>query len=798
MPLEFSFAFPLANGLHARPASHLAEAAKRFASDCALTNQRSGAVASLRSVLALVAADVRPGDACRVEVSGVDEETACDALREFIERRLADEIVAQPVAESRAGRLPRALRNAGVGWHPGIAVSPGIGQGRVVVIGRNTLPEELRREVAADPRRERHLLQGAVAAVRARIQAALERESSPTAAAVLEAHLAIAQDDSLADKLDEGIAQGRSAGQAVIEARDFFAGRLRGAESQYIRERAADVEDICQQLLEEIYGPALPQAGVELTEPSVAVAESLAPRQLLALDRRWLQGLVLGWVGTTSHVVILARSLGIPALTEVQDTPRLLASGQEVVVDANRGLVVTGWTAAVQQFYERERNRFLRRQAGMARCGRLPAITADGWRLEVAANVSSAEELLPAFEMGAEGIGVFRTEMLFMNRERPPSEEEQSAVYVEAARAAAGRPVVIHTLDIGGDKPLPYLHLPREANPFLGCRGMRLYAEHAELFGAQLRAIVRASAFGPIQVMAPMVSSLAETRWFKARVAATQRELKAQGIGFDPAMPVGIMVEIPALAFILDQLCPEVDSFSIGTNDLAQYFFAADRGNPRVTGLASVRHPSFLRLLKQIVDQVHKGGKRVCVCGEMAGDVRNLPLTVALGLDEISVAAPDIPALKAAMSRLSAAGCRQLLSRALACREVEDVDALLESEQQRRPAPPLLDLPMVLLDSPSQTKEEAIQELVDAFYVAGRTDDPEQLEEAAWAREAAYSTGLGHGFAIPHCKTDAVRFGSIGVLKPKEPIEWGSLDGAPVRVVILLATRQSGADTAHM
>src|SRR5207248_6656521 len=339
------------------------------------------------------------------------------------------------------------------------------------------------------------------------------------------------------------------------------------------------------------------------------------------------------------------------------------------------------------------------------------------------------------------------------------------------------RPVIIRTIDVGGDKPVAHLNLPAESNPFLGYRGMRIYAEHRELFRTQFRALLRASAFGKLQVMAPMVSTIEEVIWLKAQVAQSQEELRGQNIQFDPAMPVGIMIEVPSVAFILDQLSAELDFFSIGTNDLNQYFLAVDRDNAKVAALSSVCHPSFIRFLKHIVDGVHANGKWIGMCGEMAGDVRNLPILVGLGLNEISASASQVPALKERISKLSAKSCEELLSRVIACTQAEQVNKILAEEHPSQNSESLLDSNLVIVDSDSESKEEAIRELIDSLFVAGRTEDPDRLEDVVWAREAAYSTGLGHGFAIPHCRSDLINANSIAILKLRRPIEWNSLDG---------------------
>jgi fructose-specific PTS system IIA-like component len=358
--------------------------------------------------------------------------------------------------------------------------------------------------------------------------------------------------------------------------------------------------------------------------------------------------------------------------------------------------------------------------------------------------------------------------------------------------------VIIRTFDLGGDKAAPYLNLPAEDNPFLGYRGVRIYAEHRELLQAQLRAILRASAVGKVQIMVPMISSLEEVRQFKAEISQAKQNLERKGIAFQPDVKIGIMIEVPSAGFILDQLCTEVDFFSLGTNDLNQYFLAADRNSPKIAELSNVLHPGFLRFLRQIVREIHEAGKWVGMCGEMAAEVRNLPLLIGLGLDEISLPAAGIPAVKRAISQLSAADCERVLADLIACREIEEVENLLRRAQPSRSAQPLLSEELVLLNSESRSKQEAMQEIVDAFYIAGRTEDRQRLEEALWSREAVYSTGLGYGFAAPHCKTEAVIADSIGVLKLKQAIDWGSVDREPVNVIILIAMREPQIANRHM
>lgn len=798
MATEFTFLCPLRNGVHARPASHLATLAAKFRSDCTLLNRRNGRTAAVKSVLSLIAADIRLSDECSVHVQGDDEHAAAQALEKFVEHQLVACDVPLPEISHHGvnGILPRSLRSKGLESFGGVPVSRGIGRGKVVIVSAAVVLPELDTRNAGPPQRELERAEQGMETVRTSILKKLAGEIPTTQRAILEAHLAMLADVSLTNQIFERIGQGKPAGTAILEAVEFFTALLRRSESPYIQERADDLHEICNRILNEIYG--IRTSSIRLTEPSIVVADKLTPQQLLELERARIRAVVMESGGTTSHAVILARSLAIPTLVGVKNVTHLLSAGQEIIVDAHRGIVIPKLTAEVHRYYEHELISIEKRQATLRRTALAPASTADGRRIEVAANLSSAEELDPAFTNGADGIGLFRTEMLFAGREQPPSEEEQFEVYAQAARAARGRTVILRTFDVGADKSLPYFKLPAEDNPFLGCRGVRVYEEHRELLRAQMRAILRAAALGRVQMMIPMVAAREEVLWVKAQLAEVQRELTERQLAFDPAMPLGIMIEVPSIAFILDQLCEDVDFFSIGTNDLVQYFLAADRGNPRVARLTNVLHPAFLRFLKQIVDEVRKHRKPIGMCGEMAGDISNLPLLLGLGLDSISVASSEIPILKERISRLRVSECQTILSGALECKELAEIESLLAAGPSSSPVSSLLDGDLVVVDSKSETKEEAIREIINAFYAEGRTNNPDQLEEAVWTREQVYSTGLGHGFAIPHCKSDAVTTESIGVLKLSNPVNWGALDDQPVHMVILLAARESNANGRHM
>ncbi len=402
-------------------------------------------------------------------------------------------------------------------------------------------------------------------------------------------------------------------------------------------------------------------------------------------------------------------------------------------------------------------------------------------------------KLAPAIAAGAESIGLFRTEMLFMDRAEAPGEEEQFEAYSRALRDAQGRMVIIRTLDIGGDKPVAWLKLPTEQNPMLGFRGARLYPQIEALFRTQARALLRASVHGQLRVMIPMIAQVREARWVK-RVFDEERALLAkQGTCID-SFPIGAMIEVPAAAFELGALCHEMDFFSIGSNDLLHYFTATDRAIS--TALEDPLAPAFLRLLKKIIDEAHAANRWIGLCGDMGGDLRFLPLFVGLGLDEISAPIPKVGAIKDRLTPLLAGECRRLVTDALECLTADEVRDLIEKRDLRRPLP-LVAEDLVFFDSPAVTKAEAIKTLCDALYVTGRTDSPSQIENAVWLREEGYSTEVEHGFAIPHCKVGNIAANSLCVLKSRQPIAWGN-EGTAVSFVVLLAIRDNVEASEHL
>ena len=802
--IEYRFTCTLKHGLHARPASMAAEVARRFAADITIVKEGEGTPVDAKSVLSIVGLDVKMGDVCVVVGAGGDAAAAIAAFKALVEGPLGegDELPAADSVDSSTAveaRLPMGLRDLAIKHAPGRSVCAGVGIGVAVPAAGLSLPPEARAVRATSASRELDDAQRAVADVREELRRRASAAGPRFEADLLRAHAGIADDPALWSEIQRRIEAGATAPQGVVDAGERFAAHLRTASTAYIRDRAIDVQDVCMQLVDRLLGGAAASTQVRLQRDSVVFAEALTANQLLHMDRSLLKGLVLGRVGATSHTVILARSLRIPTLIDVDDARSAANPGEHVVVDADGGFVITQVGPEVRRYYERERRTRLRRTARLVPSAQKPAITSDGVRLEVGTNASTPEEVATAIADGADGVGLLRTELLFLDRAAAPTEDEQFEAYSAVVAAAGGRPVIIRTFDIGGDKPAAYLRMPHEENPFLGVRGLRLYERNAGLLRSQLRAIIRASARGPVKVMAPMVATPAEAAWFKSKVREVQAELRSAGGQFDPAMPVGVMVEIPACALTMNELCDEVEFFSIGTNDLCQYWMAVDRGNPGVATLYNPRQPSFIRLLRTIVQAAKDRGRWIGICGEMAGDRLNLPLMIGLGVDEISVAPGDVMPLKSAVRDSSVERCREAIDQAVACRDAVAVETVLRAVAAGSGASePVLAAELIEIGLDAATKTEAITSLVDLVLIAGRTDRPREVEEAVWAREATYSTGLGYGFAVPHCKTDAVRSPTLAVARLAAPVDWGSMDGQPVSVVMLLAIPASDTTGAHM
>ncbi len=559
----------------------------------------------------------------------------------------------------------------------------GVAAAAGAVVGPAFVYREGQPEVAAQPAGTPDEERARYEAARSRAEAELNQlaeRADEQAREILTAHQLMLQDPELQNLVEEGIQAGQPAEAAVRAAVEQFAGMLEALDDEYLRERAADVRDVGRRLVAALTGRTV---GIVLRQPAVVVARDLAPTDTIGIDRDLLLGIVTEQGGPTSHTSILARSWGIPAVVAAAGVLDAAADGMTVALDGDTGEVVLDPGAETRSRYEAAMAR-AREQAERDRAeASLPAETPDGVRVELAANAGSPAEVAFAMEKGAEGVGLLRSEFLFMGRESAPTEEEQYQAYAEALQNANGQRVIIRTLDIGGDKDVPYLGLPKEENPFLGVRALRLCFRRPELFRTQLRALLRASVHGRLAIMFPMVNGLADLRRAREALAEARRSLEAEGHRVADQYEVGIMVEIPSAALLADHLAPEVDFFSIGTNDLVQYTLAVDRGNPELAEMYQPYHPAVLRLIDRVVQAAHAAGKWVGVCGEMGGLPEGALLLLGLGVDELSMAPALLPRIRRLVRSTPAAEARALAQQCLTVGTPEEVLALVEPVVRR-------------------------------------------------------------------------------------------------------------------
>ncbi|MCM3759724.1 phosphoenolpyruvate--protein phosphotransferase [Alkalihalobacillus oceani] len=480
-----------------------------------------------------------------------------------------------------------------------------------------------------------------------------EQELGADKAEIFAAHLLVLSDPELVDAVTGKIeAEKQNAEYAMNEVASMFIEMFENMENEYMKERAADIRDVSKRVLGHLLGVQT-QSLAAVTEEMIVIAEDLTPSDTAQLNPAFIKGFATNIGGRTSHSAIMSRSLEIPAVVGAKTVTKEIKTGMTVIIDGIEGTVIVEPTEKEKALYEQKRQDFLKQKQEWAKLAGEKTRTKDGKHIELAANIGTPKDLDGVLKNGAEAIGLYRTEFLYMDRSELPSEEEQFEAYKEVVERMDNKPVIIRTLDIGGDKELPYLNLPEEMNPFLGYRAIRICLEEQSIFRVQLRALLRASAYGNLKVMFPMIATLEEVRQAKAIFMEEKERLISEGVSVADKVELGIMVEIPSTAVAADLFAKEVDFFSIGTNDLIQYTMAADRMNERVSYLYQPYHPAILRLVKMVVDAAHKEGKWVGMCGEMAGDEVAIPLLLGLGLDELSMSATSILPARSQLLELS-------------------------------------------------------------------------------------------------------------------------------------------------
>ena len=650
-------------GLHARPAALFVTTANRYQSEIRVFKGEQ--VASAKSINQVATLGVRQGEEIRVTAAGDDAVEALDALQELANENFGEADEGPEAAGEFISAPAPAIRPKIDGILVGIAASPGIAIGPVVQY-RPRIPEVIQRHVN-DSDAEWDRLRGAITQSQEEIRAVhglAMQQAGQAEAAIFEAHLLFLLDPALVDVTKTRIyAEKINAEAAWFDVVEEMAGSYRALDDAYMQARAADVLDVGQRVLQHLL--ALEPPSLDFEEPSILLASDLTPSDTARLDPAKVLGICTEMGGATAHSAILSRALGIPAIVGLGPALETLVDGQTVAVDGDQGHLWLRPDEDQLVKLQARRDTWLNEQQQAKIAGQEAAVTIDGRVIEIGANIGGPHDVGTALAFGAEGIGLFRTEFLFLDRETAPTEEDQVTAYGLAAKEMGQRPLIIRTLDVGGDKPLPYIDLGREENPFLGWRGIRFCLDRPEILKPQLRAILRASAGHNLKLMFPMIGTLNEVIAAKGLLAEAQAELRAESLPFDEELEVGIMIEVPSAVAVADQLAREVDFFSIGTNDLTQYVMAADRGNAKVAELANALQPAVLRMIDQTVQAAHEAGIWVGMCGELAGNPLATPLLVGLGLDELSMSAPAIPAVKKAIRALELDKAREIATQVL-------------------------------------------------------------------------------------------------------------------------------------
>ena len=660
-------------GLHARPAKVLVNLAKQFKSTISI--QHAGKKANAKSMVSVLTLGAVRGSDILVHVDGEDEDKALAEIEAAIRAGLGDtDHEGQAEVESTLAKTEvptvsqKTIENLEPGVIKGVGAAPGIAVGPIFHFQQI--------ELDLDKSEPAMALDEALNYAREQLTE-LHREMTDkklgAEAAIFEAHRELLDDPELMEAVQTHVNTGQTSLKAWKSAVDEQASAIAALHDPLLAARADDLRDVGKRVLRLMLGVNDKSASLPTT-PVVLVARELSPSDTASFKPELVLGFGIVEGGPTSHIAILARALGLPAIVGADEAILALEENTSVILNGNDGTLTVNPAPAVLERARQSQNRWLEDRRFAQEQASLPAISQDGIRADVTANAGSVADAAEALRRGADGVGLLRTEFLFLDRTTAPSEEEQFAVYNAIAETMKSLPVIVRTLDIGGDKPLAYIQMKPEMNPFLGERGIRLCLNRPDLFREQLRAILRAAPSGNLKIMFPMVSDVAELRQARSIIEELCRELNL------PPVQIGIMIEVPSAALMADIFAPEIDFFSIGTNDLTQYTLAMDRGNSSLAAKHDGLHPAVLRLIAMTIDAAHKYGKRADICGELGSDAAAIPILLGLGMDELSVSIPSVPTVKAQVRALKIEDWRSVAREALNCSTAQEVRNLVKKQ----------------------------------------------------------------------------------------------------------------------
>jgi phosphocarrier protein FPr len=665
-------------GLHARPAKVLVNLAKQFKSTISI--QHGGKKVNAKSMVSVLTLGAGRGSDITLLVDGIDEDQAIADLEAAIRAGLGDEDHEAPV-EAKPDPLQRAapavIQKSKEILEPGVikgvGAAPGIAVGPVFHFQQAELNLDQPESLAAADLMD---LDKALACAKEQLTDLYQQMADKklgAEAAIFEAHRELLDDPELLEEVQGRVTGGQSQLKAWKATIDERAASIAALKDPLLAARADDLRDVGKRVLRLMLG--ISEKGANMpTTPVVVVARELSPSDTASFNSQFVLGFGIVEGGPTSHIAILARALGLPAIVGVDESMLALEEKTPVILNGNDGTLTVNPAMDVLERAKQSQKRWLEYRRFAQEQASLPAVSQDGIRVDVTANAGSIADAAEALQMGADGIGLLRTEFLFLERTIGPTEDEQFNVYNAIAETMKTLPVIVRTLDIGGDKPLAYIQMKPEMNPFLGERGIRLCLNRPELFREQLRAILRAAPSGNLKIMFPMVSDIQELREARSIIEELCQELKV------PAVQIGIMIEVPSAALMADVFAPEIDFFSIGTNDLTQYTLAMDRGNSALASKHDGLHPAVLRLIAMTIDAAHKYGKRADICGELGSDAAAIPILLGLGMDELSVSIPSVPTVKAQVRSLKIEDWRSLAREALNCSTAKQVRELVKKQ----------------------------------------------------------------------------------------------------------------------
>jgi multiphosphoryl transfer protein len=779
------------NGIHARPASFLAEFCQQFNSDIKIKRLDSYEFQNAKSAISIVGLNILYNDDFVVSVHGEDEKIASKNIEEYMngEWISCDDNNEEESVNQDVNYLPEIFKTTGQSYIKGRSVVPGIAISSLERLKDSTLGTDYFFGIDKGSKQDEignfdKARSNAIAELQSKLSRSDDNERN-----LIKFQIQFISDEEIKSKVYCQIYNGYSALEAINKVVEFYVEQFRNSPSEYIRQRDVDAYDIGYRLMSYIDDKIVGLIKPVVDHECILLCKTLTPGQFLSLDKSKIKGLVISNIGETSHTIILAKAYGIPTLINVDDSLFSKTIDTQVVLDGYLGICVYQVKDRIKTYYDHELTTYEKVKEINDQYTHNVTYTKDQQRVEIAANIINAEECEAAFRNGAESIGLLRTEMMYIDSDTCPTKDQILNQINDILSYTNGHQIIVRTLDIGGDKPAKYIDFGEESNPFLGYRGIRIYKDNYNIFKELIESLLLAKSQDNIRIMVPMISCLEEVVWFKNEIEKIKSELD-----INKKIEIGIMIEVPSIAFMLESCCKIVDFFSIGTNDLMQYFMAADRENSKISYLYNRYNPAFVKFLNNIIGTVKKNEKWIGVCGELASDPDFTKLLVGMGVDELSVGCSSVPRVKRHVANLQGNKCRDLLNNIINLETSDEIGNAVKDAECGNSKYEIICKENIHAGLDFIDKDSAIKYLVDNLYINNFTKNKYSLEQDIWNREKTYSTDIGFGFAIPHTKSNNIEKTSISICKLNKPIKWGEQE---VSIIIMLTIKDGDNSAAN-